>query len=100
VFFALSILGAMFTPNGVRARIGLEQLVLHLELPPGVRLEDTAAASAAAYRIVSQYPEVTDVVESIGADEFGEVRTASLYISLVPPNKRRDTQQEWEKRVH
>jgi multidrug efflux pump subunit AcrB len=49
--------------------------------------------------MLARYPEVTDVVESIGADEFGEVRNASLYISLVPPEKRRDNQQEWERRA-
>jgi hypothetical protein len=30
---------------------------LQIELPPGVRLEDTSAASAAAYRIVARQPE-------------------------------------------
>ena len=29
---------------------------LQIELPPGVRLEDTAAVSAAAYRIISPTP--------------------------------------------
>ena len=48
---------------------------------PGVRLEQTAAASAAAYQILRRHPEVTDVVESIGEDEDGEVRMASLYVS-------------------
>ena len=47
---------------------------------PGVRLEDTAAVSAAAYRIIARQPEVANVVESIGGDDFGEVRTANLYI--------------------
>ena len=99
LFFALSIAGAIFTPMAFVPESDWSSSSLHIELPPGVRLEDTAAASSAAYRILSRYPEVTDVVESIGADEFGEVRTASLYISLVPPDRRHDTQQEWEKRA-
>ena len=70
-----------------------------IELPTGVRLEDTAAASAAAYRIVARQSEVTNVVESIGEGDSDEIRAAQLYISLVPRNKRSVTQKEWEDRV-
>jgi multidrug efflux pump subunit AcrB len=96
VFFALSIVGLMLIPKSFVPAADFSSSDLFLELPPGVRLEDTAAASAAAYRILSRMPEVADVVESIGADEFGEVRTAHLYITLVPPDKRQVTQDQWE----
>src|SRR5690606_15874448 len=49
--------------------------------------------------IVSRYPEVTNIVEAIGADDAGEVRNATLYISLVPPSERELSQQEWERKV-
>jgi multidrug efflux pump subunit AcrB len=97
VFFGLSVVGLMLIPKAFVPNADFSSSNLLIELPPGVRLEDTAATSAAAYRILSQLPEVSDVVESIGADEFGEVRTANLYITLVPPNKRKVTQDEWEK---
>jgi multidrug efflux pump subunit AcrB len=99
LFFALSIVGLILIPKSFVPESDNSSADLQLELPPGVRLQDTAAASAAAYRIVSRHPEAMDVVESIGADEFGEVRSAELYITLVPPNKRRETQQQWERRV-
>ena len=99
VFFALSILGLMLIPKSFVPEQDNSSADLQIELPPGVRLEDTAAFSAAAYRIVSRHPEVTSVVESIGADDAGEVRTAELFIDLVPPSKRKETQQEWERRV-
>src|SRR5205807_3370637 len=54
---------------------------LNIELPPGVRIEDTAAVSAAAYRIVARQPEVTNVVESIGTDDIGDIRSGQLFIS-------------------
>jgi multidrug efflux pump subunit AcrB len=97
VFFGLSVLGLFLIPKSFVPNADFSSSDLMIELAPGVRLEDTAAASAAAYRILSRLPEVADVVESIGADEFGEVRTANLYITLVPPNKRHVTQDEWEK---
>lgn len=97
VFFGVSIVGLILIPKAFVPNADFSSSDLMIELPPGVRLEDTAAASAAAYRILSQQPEVSDVVESIGADEFGEVRTANLFITLVPPNKRHVTQDEWEK---
>ena len=99
LFFAASIAGLMLIPKSFVPDSDWSSSTLEIELPPGVRLEDTAAVSAAAYRIVSRYPEVTDVVENIGADEYGEIRNAFLYISLVPPNRRHDSQQEWEKRA-
>ncbi|HWW79763.1 MAG TPA: efflux RND transporter permease subunit [Steroidobacteraceae bacterium] len=99
LFFALSIVGLILIPKSFVPESDNSSADLQLELPPGVRLQDTAAASAAAYRIVSRHPEAMDVVESIGADEFGEVRSAELYITLVPPDKRRETQQQWERRV-
>jgi multidrug efflux pump subunit AcrB len=98
-FFSLSVAGLILIPKSFVPNADFSSSDLLIELPPGVRLEDTAAASAAAYRILSRLPEVADVVESIGADEFGEVRTANLYITLVPPNKRNVTQDEWEKRT-
>jgi multidrug efflux pump subunit AcrB len=99
VFFALSIVGLILIPKSFVPNADFSSSDLYVELPPGVRLEDTAAASEAAYRILSRMPEVADVVESIGADEFGEVRTAHLYVTLVPPNKRNVSQDEWEKRT-
>ena len=99
VFFGLSVVGLILIPKAFVPNADFSSSNLMIELPPGVRLEDTAATSAAAYRILSQQPEVSDVVESIGADEFGEVRTANLYITLVQPNQRKVTQDEWEKRT-
>ena len=99
LFFFVSVVGLALIPKAFVPESDLSSSSLTLELPPGVRLEDTAAVSAEAYRILARQPEVTDVVESIGADEFGEVRSAQLYISLVPPNERKLTQKEWEVRM-
>src|SRR6202453_1481209 len=61
LFFALSILGLMLIPKSFVPETDNSSADLQIELPPGVRLEDTAAVSAAAYRIVSRHPEVTSV---------------------------------------
>jgi len=99
VFFALSITGLLLIPTSFVPDSDFGAPNLSIELPTGVRLEDTAAASAAAYRIVARQPEVTSIVESIGEDDTGEIRTAQMYISLVPRNQRDVTQKEWEVRV-
>jgi len=72
---------------------------LTIELPPGVRLEETARIAAIAASIVSRYPEVSDVVESIGGGDDGELRKATLYITLVPREQRKLSQKEWEDKV-
>jgi multidrug efflux pump subunit AcrB len=99
LFFVASIVGLGMMPQSFIPQADFGSSQLQIELPPGVRLEDTAAVSAAAYRIVAKQPEVENVVESIGADEFGEVRSASLYIQLLNHKKRKITQKEWEDRV-
>jgi multidrug efflux pump subunit AcrB len=72
---------------------------LRIELPPGVLLSQTAAASDQAYQIIKRYPEVANVVESLGESEDGEVRSGNLYIQLVPRSQRKLTQKQWETQV-
>ncbi len=98
-FFALSIAGLMIVPKAFIPASDDSFTQLNVELPPGARLEDTAAVSAAAYRIVARQPEVESVVEIIGGDEFGEVRTGNLNITLVKPGQRKMTQRQWEDRA-
>jgi multidrug efflux pump subunit AcrB len=99
LFFVLSIVGLMIVPTEFIPASDDSFTQLNVELPAGARLADTAAASAAAYRVIARQPEVESVVEFIGGDEFGEVRTANLNITLVKPNHRKLTQRQWEDRV-
>jgi multidrug efflux pump subunit AcrB len=98
-FFVLSILALMQVPTAFIPEGDASSSQLTMELPPGVRLEDTAAASQRAYEIIKRHPEVTDVLESIGGDDNGEVRTARLFITLKPREEREITQVEWENKV-
>ncbi|MBV8343301.1 MAG: efflux RND transporter permease subunit, partial [Gammaproteobacteria bacterium] len=99
LFFALSIVGLAVVPKAFIPDADDNFTQLSVELPPGARLEDTAAVSAAAYRIIARQPEVESVLESIGGDESGEVRTGNLNITLVKPGQRKVTQRQWEDRV-
>jgi len=99
LFFALSVVGLAMVPKSFIPDSDFGAPNLSVELPTGVRLEDTAATSAAAYRIVARQPEVANVVESIGQDDNGEIRNAQLYIQLVPRKQRSVSQKEWEDRV-
>ena len=99
VFFILSVLSMAFVEKSFVPAADLGSAQLSIELPSGVRLEDTAAVAAQAYHVLRQQPEVTDVVESIGTDETGEVRRATLFVSLVPRSERDISQKHWERRV-
>ncbi|TLY61742.1 MAG: efflux RND transporter permease subunit [Gammaproteobacteria bacterium] len=99
LFFALSIAGLALIPKSFVPEGDVGSAALNIELPPGVRIEDTAAVSAAAYRIVARQPEVTNVVESIGTDDIGDIRSGQLFISLVPRQQRTVSQRQWEDRV-
>jgi multidrug efflux pump subunit AcrB len=98
-FFALSIAGLNFIPKAFAPEADVSNSQLKVELPPGVRIEDTAAIAARASEILRRQPEVLHVVETVGVDDFGEVRSGTLYVSLVPPSKRELTQGEWERKV-
>jgi multidrug efflux pump subunit AcrB len=99
LFFVLSIVGLAIVPTEFIPASDDSFTQLNVELPPGARLEDTAGVSAAAYRIIARQPEVESVVEVIGGDDFGEVRTGTLDITLVKPSQRKVTQRQWEDRV-
>jgi len=100
VVFILSLVGfAVFVPFSFIPEADTGSATLTVELPPGVRLEDTARITAAAYRILARQPEVKDVVELVGSSDEG-VRQAELDIALVPKSERRVTQREWEDRVY
>jgi multidrug efflux pump subunit AcrB len=99
VFFILSVLSMTFVEKSFIPAADMGSAQLSIELPSGVRLEDTAAVAAQAYHVLRQQPEVTDVVESIGTDETGEVRRATLFVSLVPRDEREVSQKDWERRV-
>lgn len=97
--FVLSVAGLMIIPKGFIPDIDFASAQISVELPPGVRLEDTARVSARVRELVRRHPEVTSVIESIGGDESGEVRSATLYVQLVPAGDRALSQKEWERAV-
>ena len=98
-FFAFSIYVFWLVPTALFPQTDSRAAELNLELPPGVRLEDTAAVSAAAYRIVARHPEVESIVENIGSVDTGEVRQGSLFIELLPKSERKLTEPQFEKAV-
>src|SRR5580658_4850384 len=51
-FFVLSIIGLMFVPKAFIPPSDDSYTELNVELPPGARLEDTAAVAGTAYRIL------------------------------------------------
>ena len=96
-FFVASLVGLALVPKTFIAQSDESSAALHIELPPGVQLEDTLKLANAAYRMIARAPEVTDVYESVGGN--GDVRSADLYITLVPPGKRKLSQQKWQDRM-
>jgi len=99
VFFILSVVGLAMVPQTFLPDSDSSSSTLMVELPPGVLLSQTAQASAAAYQILRRHPEVMSVVESIGEDDDGEVRSGNLYVQLVPPGKRKLSQKQFESQL-
>ena len=99
LIFVLSVVGLAMIPKTFTPDADFSSSTLAIELPPGVLLSQTSAASAQAYQILRRHSEVANVVESIGEDEDGEVRGGNLYIQLVPPSERKLSQKQFEAAV-
>ncbi len=97
-FFVLSIVGVALVPFSFIPESDSGFSFASVELPPGVRLEETSAATAAAYRMLARQPEVRDVVEQVGDSDEG-VRAGELEIALVPKSQRKATQRQFEDRM-
>ena len=95
-FFVLSVVGLVMIPKTAIPDGDFGNSQVAIELPPGVRLEQTAKISAQVTAILRSHKEVQDVVESIGSDDDGQVRNANLYVSLVPRKQRKLSQKQWE----
>jgi multidrug efflux pump subunit AcrB len=96
LFFAVSIVGLMLMPKSFIPDSDSSNTALHIELPPGVSLEDTRKIADDVYHIIARQPEVASVDESVGE---GSLNVAALYITLVPREKRSVSQQAWQNRV-
>jgi hydrophobe/amphiphile efflux-1 (HAE1) family protein len=95
-FFVLSVIGLAMVPQTFIPDSDNSSSTLKIELPPGVLLSQTARVSDAAYQILRRRPEVKTIVESVGEDDDGEVRSGNIYIQLVPAKQRKLSQKQFE----
>jgi multidrug efflux pump subunit AcrB len=84
------------------------QVIINLELAPGVPLEETVAAAEAARQIIAKHQEVTGVLavigagaqmDAIGTSSTGEVRAGTMTVKLVSENQRQLSQREFERLI-
>jgi hydrophobe/amphiphile efflux-1 (HAE1) family protein len=98
-FFVLSVVGLALIPKTFVPDADHGSSQVKVELPPGVLLSQTTGVAAQAYEILRRHPEVQNVVESIGEDEDGEVRSGNIYVQLVPLAQRKLSQKKFEELV-
>jgi hydrophobic/amphiphilic exporter-1 (mainly G- bacteria), HAE1 family len=105
VFFVASILLMRTLPTSVIGNVDRNETVLTVELPPGANLEDTTKTVARLYEKLKARSEVNQVFVTIGAptsgkmnsgSSAGEVNKANIYINLLPREKRKLSQQQFE----
>ncbi len=93
LFFVFSIGLLIAVPKSLMPSQDSSLAQVDIELPPGVRLEQTAEISGRVRELLAKQPEVSDVIEEIGG---GDVRNAQLYITLVPRDQRAMSQKVWQ----
>jgi multidrug efflux pump subunit AcrB len=97
IAFALTIMGFMRLPQTFQPTIDVDYSQVEVELPPGVRLDDTKRIALQVSRILEARPEVKAVFADAG--NGGEVNEANLYITLKPAGERDISSVEFEKQV-
>src|SRR5262249_30186685 len=106
VFFGTLALAA-FVPTTFSPASDQGFSMLQVELPPGASIEQTRSAAEQARHILARMPEVSHVYTTIGASTavgfggstVGEVRRATLTLTLVPADQRKLTQPQFEGRA-
>jgi multidrug efflux pump subunit AcrB len=95
-FFVLSLVGLVLIPKDFMPPSDFGTSQVTIELPPGVRIEQTSRVSSAVAALIRQSPDVADVVEMIGDGDDGSVRNGTLFVALKPRSERKLSQREWE----
>ena len=104
-FFVASILLLQTLPTSVIGNVDRNETMLTVELPPGANLQDTTDTVQQLYKKLLNHPEVNQIFATIGAPttgkmnngaSAGEVNKATIYISLVPREKRKLSQEQFE----
>ncbi|KAF1712838.1 efflux RND transporter permease subunit [Pseudoxanthomonas sacheonensis] len=107
-FFALSLMAIPFIPTGFMPAQDKSQSSVSLKLQPGSTIEDTAAASQQAARLLRSLPEVSGVFVSAGTATTGggmsagssaDLTSATLTVDLVPRGDRKFKQSEVEAKM-
>jgi hydrophobe/amphiphile efflux-1 (HAE1) family protein len=107
-FFVGSILLMRTLPTSVIGNVDRNETMLTVELPPGSKLKDTTAIVQQLYEKLHTRSEVSQVFATIGtptsgrmssSGSAGEVNKANIYISLLPREKRKLSQQDFETAV-
>ncbi|MDF2997080.1 MAG: efflux transporter permease subunit [Xanthobacteraceae bacterium] len=104
-FFAASVSLIPLIPTDFMPAADRGRSSLSIELPPGATLDDTDRAVLRATAILRTHPEVASVYAAIGtettsgrmsASSSGEVRSATVTVTLTPPAERGLSQQQFE----
>ncbi len=104
-FFVGSVLLLSTLPTSVIGNVDRNETLLTVELPPGAKLEDTVSVTQKLFTKLHSRSEVNQVFVTIGTPtsgrmgngaSAGEVNKANIYISLVPREKRKLSQEQFE----
>ncbi|HEY9774132.1 MAG TPA: efflux RND transporter permease subunit [Planktothrix sp.] len=108
IFFAASIALFRTLPTSVIGNVDRNESLLTVELAPGATLEDTTRTAMKLTKVLQGRSEVTQVFATLGTPtsgkmnngaSAGEVNKATIYISLLPREKRKLTQEQFEQSV-
>jgi hydrophobe/amphiphile efflux-1 (HAE1) family protein len=104
-FFVASIFLMSTLPTSVMGNVDRSETLLTVELPPGAELKDTVDTVQKLKDKLAARPEVKQVFVTIGTPSTGkmgnggsagEVNKANVYITLMPREKRKLTQEQFE----
>jgi multidrug efflux pump subunit AcrB len=104
VVASLATLGSCFplvkaVPKGFLPKNDEAQFEINLRTPEGTSLAATQIAAERIAREVREWPEVETTLLSIGDNQQRTPNLASIFVRLLPPDKRRLSQDELQEKV-
>ena len=98
-FFVLSLYLLKFVALTFFPREDQSRLAIDFQMPPDVSIGFLKSESMKILEEVKKYPEVRNVALVLGDDKTENPRNSTIFVYLVPPHKRKLSQDDFSKKL-
>lgn len=98
VIVILILTSVIFLPTEFMPEVDEGAIFIESSMPPDISLEKAIKISSMMCKIISDMPEVTDIINTVGRADESEcpvgINTTEIQATLLPPSKRQRSREE------